>query len=93
MRLLHKVLAQGTDESIQLMEPQGTFKAGIDGYRVNIVLVDVILRSRYNVHECIYVATLDTTKAFNSLQHSGLTADNQSIGLSPEVVEYLGRSY
>lgn len=46
-----------------------------DNCRANIVLLDDVLQSRYNVHKC-YVGTLNMVRAFDSMQHSALEAVN-----------------
>lgn len=62
-------LAQSIDESIQR-----AFTGGIDGCCDCIVLLDTILRSRYNGHKSLHMATLDTMRASDSVQHSALKA-------------------
>lgn len=73
--LLHQV-KQRVEESIQLDVQQQLFRDGIDSCRDNIILLDPILRSWYNVHMSRYVVKLNMTRTLNSVQHSALTADN-----------------
>ena len=46
-RVLNKILAQRIDASIEMDDQQRTFRAGMDGGRDNTVLLDALLRSRY----------------------------------------------
>lgn len=65
--LLHKFFGQRLDGSIQLDKQPQTFRAGTDGYRDNIVLLDAILRPRYNLQKFLHVVTLEMQRAFDSV--------------------------
>ena len=69
-RVLHKILAQRIDPKIEMDDQQRAFRAGMDGCRDNTVLLDAILRSRYQQFWSTFAATLDLARAFDSVEHS-----------------------
>ena len=66
-RVLHKILAQRIDAKIEMDDQQTAFRAGMDGCRDNTVLLDALLRSRYQQFKSTFAATLDLARAFDSV--------------------------
>lgn len=75
---------------MELYKQQQAFSGGIDGCRDNIILLDAIFRNQYNVHKSLYETMVDMARAFDSVQHSALTAANQAAGLPSDLVATLG---
>ena len=70
--LFHRILAKRIDSAVEFSEEQRAFRAGIDGCGDITVLLDSILRSRYDLNKSTYIATLDIAKVFPSVEKSSI---------------------
>ena len=55
-RLFHRILVERIDSAVEFSEGQGVFRAGIDGCGDNTILLDSIIRSRYELRKSSYIA-------------------------------------
>uniref|UniRef100_A0ABD2XQH8 Reverse transcriptase domain-containing protein n=3 Tax=Trichogramma kaykai TaxID=54128 RepID=A0ABD2XQH8_9HYME len=92
-RLLHRILAQRVDAMVDFNDQQRAFRAGIDGCRDNIILLDIILRSRFKSVRPSNIAILDLAKAFDSVQHSALMTCSRAAGIPEPMLRYLSDYY
>ncbi|CAB0033470.1 unnamed protein product, partial [Trichogramma brassicae] len=92
-RLFHRILAIRADSLLNFDDSQRAFRSGIDGCRDNTMLLDAILRSRYERFKSASIATLDLAKAFDSVEHSAIMKCGAAAGLPPPMIRYLQRFY
>ena len=92
-RVLHKILAQRIDANIEMDDQQRAFRAGMDGCRDNTVLLDALLRSRYQQFKSTFAATLDLARAFDSVEHSIIMRAAEAAGIPPLLINYLKSLY
>ena len=90
-RVLHKILAQRIDAEID--DQQRAFRAGMDGCRDNTVILDALLRSRYQQFRSNFAATLDLARAFDSVKHSAIMRSAEVAGIPPLLIKYLKNVY
>ena len=74
-------------------DQQRAFRAGMDGCRDNTVLLDALLRSRYQQFKSTFAATLDLAKAFDSVEHSAIMRAAEAAGISPLLIQCLRNLY
>ena len=91
-RVLHKILAQRIDAKIE-MDDQRAFRARMDGCRDNTVLLDVLLRSRYQQFKSTFAATLDLARSVGSVEHSAIMRATEAAGIPPLLIKYLKNLY
>ena len=92
-RILHKILAQRIDAKIEMDDQHRAFRAGMDGCRDNTVLLDALLRSRYQQFEYTFAAILDLARAFDSVEHNAIMQAAESAGIRPLLIKYLKNLY
>ena len=92
-RVLHKILAQRIDAKIEMDDQQRAFRAGMDGCRDNTVLLDVLLRSRYQQFKSTFAITLDLARAFHSVEHSAIMRAAEAAGIPSLLIKYLKNLY
>ncbi|KAL7295026.1 hypothetical protein TKK_0011629 [Trichogramma kaykai] len=92
-RLFYRILAIRADSLLNLDDSQRAFRSGIDGCRDNTMLLDAILRSRYERFKSASIVTLDLAKAFDSVEHSAIMRCGAAAGLPPPMIRYLRRFY
>ena len=80
-RVLYKILAQRIDANIEMDDQQRAFRAGMDGCRDNTMLLDALLRSRYQQFKSTFAATLDLARAFDSVEHSAIMRAAKAAGI------------
>ena len=74
-------------------DQQRAFGAGMDGCRDNTVLLDALLRSRYQQFKSTFAATLDLARAFDSLEHSAIMRAAEAADIPPLLIIYLKNLY
>ena len=74
-------------------DQQRAFRAGMNGCRDNTVLLDALLRSRYQQFKSTYAATLDPARAFDSVEHSANMRAAEAAGIPPLLIKYLKNRY
>ena len=74
-------------------DQQRDFRAGVDDFRDNTVLPDVLLRSRYQQLKSTFASTLDLTRAFESVEHSAIMRAAEAAGIPPLLIKYLKNLY
>ena len=74
-------------------DQQRAFRAGMDGCRDNAVLLDALLRSRYQQYRSTFAATLDLARAFDSVEYSAIMRAAEATGISPLLIKYLKNLY
>ena len=92
-RVLHKILAQRIDAKIEMDDQQRAFRAGMDGCRDNTVLLDALLRSRYQQFRSTYATTLDLARAFDSVEHIAIMRAAEAAVIPPLLIKYLKNLY
>ena len=92
-RVLHKILAQRIDAKIEMDDQQRAFRAGMDDCRDNTVLLDALLRSRYQQFRSTFAATLDFARAFDSVEHSAIMRSAEAAGIPLLLIKYLKNLY
>ena len=92
-RCLNKILATRSEKHILLDERQRAFRNHVDGCRDNIFLLDHILRDRYTSHKSMYLATVDLSKAFDSVSHKTLMSAAKAAGMPEPMLAYLSDFY
>ena len=65
----------------------------MSGCRDNTVLLDVLLRSRYQEFKSTFVATLDLERVFDSVEHSSIMRAAEAAGIPPLRIKYLKKLY
>ena len=83
----------GLDTKIEMDDQQRAFRAGMDGYRDNEVLLDALLRSRYQQFKSTFAATLDLARVFDSVEHSAIMRAAEAAGNPPLLIKYLKNLY
>ena len=63
------------------------------GCRDNTVLLEALLRSRYQQFRSTFVATLDHAGAFDSVEHSVIMRSAEAAGIPPLLIKYLKNLY
>ena len=61
----------------------------MDDCRDNRVLLDALLRSRYQQFKSTFAATLDLARAFDSVEHSAIMQAAEAAGIPPVLIKYL----
>ena len=64
------------------------FRAGMDGYRDNMVLLDALLLSRYQQFKSTFAATLELARAFDSVEHSAVMRAVDAVGIPSVLIKY-----
>ena len=65
----------------------------MDGCRDNMVLLDALLRSRYQQFKSTFAATLDLARAFDSVERSEIMRAAEAAGIPPLLINYLKSLY
>ena len=90
--MIHKILAKRVSKEIPLDDRQRGFRP-TDGCLDNITLLDIALRYHNNKFKTLFLATLDVTKAFDSISHKTLEKVMVSRGFPRLMVDYLMDCY
>ena len=78
---------------IEMDDQQRAFRAGIDCCRAKTVLLDALLRSRYQQFKSTFTATLDLARAFDSVEYSTIMRAAEAAGIPPLLISYLKNLY
>ena len=92
-RCLNKILATRVERFISLDDRQRAFRNGFDGCRDNVFLLDSMLRDRYTSYRSMYMATVDLSKAFDSVSHQALLSAAGAAGMPEPMLQYLKDFY
>ena len=92
VRLLHSILAKRLSTMVSLDPRQRGFTA-TDGCSDNTTLIDLLLRNSHQTYKSCYLASLDVSKAFDSVSHNAIFGTLTSYGLPTEFIEYLKGFY
>lgn len=92
VRQLHTILAKRLASALPLDSRQRAFIAA-DGCADNTTLVDLLLRDHQRRHACCYIASLDVSKAFDSVSHNAIFGSLESYGLPKQFIHYLKSVY
>lgn len=94
MSLLAQILVHQIEATVELGNQQRGFRSRMDGCRDNIVGLDALIRSQYQSHKSLFMAVLDITKAFDSVETSAIITMSAAAGLPPPPpLEYLREFY
>lgn len=92
VRQLHAILASRLNSRIQ-WDPRQRGFLPTDGCADNTTMVDLILRDHHKRHASCYIATLDVSKAFDSVSHAAIITILKSYGVPDELVNYVRTLY
>lgn len=92
VRGLHKILAKRLEQALNIDQRQRAFR-NTDGCADNIFLLDTILRYHRGGCKSVYVASLDVSKAFDSVSHPAIINTLRSMGLPSPMIDYLADLY
>lgn len=91
-RELHRILAHRISSSIQVDERQRANK-NFDGCRDNVIQLDMILREHRSTFRQMYMASVDVSKAFDSVSHPSIVAILKSFGIPQPLIGYISGTY
>lgn len=92
LRLLHKVLAERISAAVTLDERQRAFIRA-DGCADNTSMLDMVLRYHKSKYKSCYLASLDISKAFDSVSHKAIYQTLEAFGLPKEMIDYIRNYY
>lgn len=92
VRGFHKILAKRLEKMLDIDRRQRAFRA-VDGCAENTFLLDTMLRFHRSHFRSLYIASLDVSKAFDSVSHSAIETTLMSVGVPAPMVEYLKEVY
>ena len=92
IRHLHSILAKRLSSLISLDPRQRGFRP-TDGCSDNTTLVDLLLRHHHETYSSCYLASLDISKAFDSVSHNTIFGTLESYGLPLGFITYLKSFY
>lgn len=89
-RLLNQILARRLLDQFPFDSRQRAFIRA-DGCADNTTLLDMLLRDHHQRHAACYIASLDVSKAFDTVSHKSIIAILNYYGFDKGFVEYVGR--
>ncbi|KMQ88341.1 reverse transcriptase [Lasius niger] len=92
VRGLHKILAKRMEVMLDIDPRERAFR-NTDGCADNTFLLDTILRSHRRNFKSVYMASLDVSKAFDSVSHPAIETALTEIGVPRPMVRYLAEIY
>lgn len=92
VRQLNAILASRLTSSVNWDSRQRGFLP-TDGCADNATMVDLILRESHKSWKSCYIATLDVSKAFDSISHAAVTNTLTAYGLPRDFVDYVQKTY
>lgn len=92
VRSLHKILAKRMETTLDIDVRQRAFRSA-DGCADNTFLLDTLLRAHRRKFQPLHMASLDVSKAFDSVSHDAIEAALTNIGVPAPMVRYLARVY
>ncbi|GLV41742.1 hypothetical protein CBL_12031 [Carabus blaptoides fortunei] len=88
IRCLHKVLAKRVTDQISINEEQTAFRP-VDGCSLNVYLVDLALRYHRTQSKPLYMATLDLSKAYDSVTHESIQDTLYQYGFPEPMINHI----
>lgn len=92
IRGLHKILAKRVEAALDIDQRQRAFR-NTDGCADNTFLLDTILRYHRKKYRSVYIASLDVSKAFDSVSHHAIIVALRNMGFPSPMVQYLEDVY
>jgi len=92
VRGLHKILARRMDRLLDIDVRQRGFRSS-DGCSDNVFLLDTLLRVHRRKFRPLYLASLDVSKAFDSVSHPAIVAALTEVGVPEPMIRYLSSIY
>lgn len=92
IRCLNKILARRVTITIPISEEQVAFRP-VDGCSLNTFLVDMALRYHRAKFKPMYMATLDLSKAYDSVTHEAIRDTMKHYGFPAQMTDYIEASY
>lgn len=93
VRHFHKVLAERLTRANLVSENQRAFRPGTAGVGESLLTLSTLLADARTRRRQLHVATVDVSKAFDTVDHDALFDILTSLGLPPPMIAYLRRSY
>uniref|UniRef100_A0A2S2Q7J7 Retrovirus-related Pol polyprotein from type-1 retrotransposable element R2 n=1 Tax=Sipha flava TaxID=143950 RepID=A0A2S2Q7J7_9HEMI len=92
LRHYHRILAVRL-ERLRLVDIRQRAFRRADGVAENVFLLDSLLREARSGCKGLCVASLDLSKAFDSVSHSAIKVAMERVGLEPRFVDYIAHIY
>ncbi|KAL4126774.1 hypothetical protein QTP88_010983 [Uroleucon formosanum] len=92
IRHYHRVLAKRLEKLSVVDSRQHAFRCA-DGVAENLFLLDSVLKDARSSVKGLCLASLDLSKAFDSVSHASITSAMRGVGLDPRFVEYIRATY
>lgn len=94
VRHFHKILSfrLGSVEGL-LSDEQRAFRRKVDGVAENLCVLNTLLKEARSRIKTLHVATLDVSKAFDTVNHEGIFDACRRAGVPEDMVKYLKNVY
>lgn len=92
VRHFHRILAKRL-ERLSLVDARQRAFRYCNGVAENIFLLDALLRDARSSCKGLCLASLDLSKAFDSVSHESISCAMRRVGLDWHFVEYIARTY
>lgn len=92
IRHYHRILAKRLEKLSLVDSRQRAFRRA-DGVAENLFLLSSLLKDARSSVKGLCLASLDLSKAFDSVSHSSITSAMRGVGLDPRFVEYIRETY
>lgn len=92
LRGLHKILARRMEKALDIDLRQRAFRS-TDGCADNTLLLDTLLRYHRKKYKSIYMASIDVSKAFDSITHPAIENTLANMGIPRPMLRYLAKTY
>lgn len=92
LRCLHKILASRLERTLPVHYRQRAFRSG-DGVLINTQLLQTILADSKGKMKKLCLATLDISKAFDSVSHDSILVAARRLGMPELFITYLSELY
>ena len=92
VRQFHNILARRFSNLVEFNNRQRAFLP-LDGCRDNTIILDLLLRYHQKQYKSCYMASLDVSKAFDSISHFTIFSALQSIGVPEHLTKYIKSVY
>lgn len=93
-RMLHKLLASRLSGVPGLLdERQRAFRGGVDGVAENLTVLSALLHLARSRVQTLHLASVDVSKAFDTVSHESIVEACVRAGCPPPMVEYIRSVY
>jgi hypothetical protein len=92
IRHYHRILAKRLEKLSLVDSRQRAFRRA-DGVAENLFLLDSVMKDSRSSVKGLCLASLDLSKAFDTVSHLSITSAMQGVGLDPRFVEYIRSTY